>query len=288
MPLKVAFIGATGSLGRPVAIAMANAGFEVTALVRDEAAARRQLPESVRLITGDMKNPDSLRALLKDKDALHLNLSVKQQETESEWHTESHGLRLLLPLAADAGLKRISYIASLIMYYQGMNDFDWWVFRLKLDAVKMIKASGIPYSIFYPSTFMEAIVSQYKQGNRLLAAGESKFKQHFIASADYARQVVASYQHSNGNNDYVVQGPEAYTTDEALRIFMSNYAGAKLQLSKAPLGLIRFLGRFSQKLNYGWHILEAINNYPEKFEAQQTWDSLGKPTTTLAQFAAKA
>lgn len=285
MPLKLAFIGATGSLGKPVAIAMANAGIHVTALVRNEEAARHQLPESIKLIAGDMKNPDDLKKLLHGQEAMHLNLSIRQNERESEWHTESHGFRILLPLAADAGIQRVSYLASLIMRYQGMNDFNWWVFKLKMEAVKMIKASGIHYTIFYPSTFMEAITNQYKAGNRMLLSGESKYKQHFIAAADYAQQVVNSYKKPDGNKDYIVQGPEAYTTEEALHIFMNNYSKGKLQLSKAPPGLIRFLGKFSQKMNYGWHIIEALNNYPEKFEAEKTWSDLGKPTTTLADFA---
>ncbi len=33
------------------------------------------------------------------------------------------------------------------------------------------------------------------------------------------------------------------------------------------------------------HIIEALNNYPEKFEAQSTWNELGKPSITLKDFA---
>jgi uncharacterized protein YbjT (DUF2867 family) len=286
MPLKLAFIGATGSLGKPVAIAMVNAGFEVTALVRNEEAARKQLPASVKLITGDMKNPDDLRKFLHGQEALHLNLSIRQNESEPEWHTESHGLKLLIPLAADAGVQRISYLSALVMRYQGMNEFDWWVLKVKLEAARMIKDSGLHYTIFYPSTFMEAIPGQYKLGSRMVVSGESKFKQHFIAAADYAQQVVASYRKPDGNKEYVVQGPEAFTTDEAIAVFMKNYSKGKLSLTKAPPGLIRFLAKYSQKMNYGWHIIEALNNYPEKFEAEKTWNELGKPATTLEKFAA--
>ncbi len=75
----------------------------------------------------------------------------------------------------------------------------------------MIRASGIPSTIFYPSTFMEAIPTQYMQGRRLMIAGLSKHKQHFIASADYAQQVLNAIETNTGtdNKDYVIQGPEA-------------------------------------------------------------------------------
>jgi len=38
-------------------------------------------------------------------------------------------------------------------------------------------------------------------------------------------------------------------------------------------------------MNYGYHILEALNNYPEKMEAETTWQQLGKPKITLGEFS---
>jgi hypothetical protein len=48
------------------------------------------------------------------------------------------------------------------------------------------------------------------------------------------------------------------------------------------------LGAFNQKINYGAKIIDALNNYPEKFGAETTWAELGKPTVTLAEYARKA
>jgi hypothetical protein len=45
---------------------------------------------------------------------------------------------------------------------------------------------------------------------------------------------------------------------------------------------------FIAKANYGANIIYALNHYPEKFEAAESWEKLGKPTTTLAQYAQKA
>jgi uncharacterized protein YbjT (DUF2867 family) len=284
---NIAFIGATGLLGAPVARALADAGFNVTAMVRDPSAAQSRSLSNIRLVAGDMKNHVDIKKLLTGQDAVYLNLSIKQNEKARDWHTEREGLVSVLSIAREAGIRRIVYLSALVTRYAGMNDFSWWVFDVKHDAVKAIKGSGIPYTIFYPSTFMEAITTQYKQGSRLLLAGESKFPQYFIASQDYARQVVNALQNDNsGNKEYVVQGPEAFTTDAAVKEFAKHYTKASLKITRAPVGLIRFLGRFSQKFNYGFHILEALNNYPEKFEATNTWEELGKPTISLRQFAA--
>ena len=55
---------------------------------------------------------------------------------------------------------------------------------------------------------------------------------------------------------------------------------------KAPLAPIKVLGMFNQRMNYLYNICEALNKFPEKFESQKTWDELGKPPTTLANYAA--
>ncbi len=280
---KIAVIGASGMLGWPVAKALADAGFEVTALIRSSKNIRPY--PNLNWVEGDLRNPASLQRLLIGKDAVHLNLSVKQTEKETDWHPEGQGLENVLQVCRAEHVKHITYLSSLIMNYQDLNSFDWWVFRLKQRAVETIRNSGISATVFYPSTFMETLVHQYKAGPFMLLAGESKYKQYFIAAEDYAQQVVQLYKlNLNGFHEYTVQGQEAFTTDEAVTIFKRNTA-AKLITLRAPLGLLKFYGRFIQKMNYGYHILEALNNYPEKMEAETTWQQLGKPKITLGEFS---
>jgi len=283
---KIAVLGATGLLGRPVTLTLAKAGYEVTTLVRDPAQARKVFGKEVKIFPGDMRSDTDLQKFLKDQNKIYLNLSVKPTERKSDWHSESNGLKSLLPIAKEAGIQRVFYLSSLIQRYQGMNGFNWWVLKIKSDAVGMIRSSGIPSTIFYPSTFMEAITTQYMQGRRLMIAGRSKHKQHFIAVADYASQVVTAVETNTGSDkDYVIQGPESYLTNEALDVFKNHYTKNKLSISSAPVALLRMMGMFNQKMNYGYNIIEALNNYPEKFEAEQTWAELGKPKVTLKEFA---
>jgi hypothetical protein len=54
---------------------------------------------------------------------------------------------------------------------------------------------------------------------------------------------------------------------------------------RLPIGPFRLLRPVAPRFRYGYEIINALNNYPEKFEAQKTWDELGKPATTLREFA---
>jgi hypothetical protein len=125
------------------------------------------------------------------------------------------------------------------------------------------------------------------QGKKLAMIGTSRAPMWFIAAEDYAKQVSRSFaKGDNSNYEYAIQGPEAFTFDEATKIFIENYSKTKLSAIKAPVRLMKFLGNFSPQMDYAWHICEALNKYPEKFESETSWKELGKPEIRLKEYAA--
>jgi hypothetical protein len=279
---KIAIIGSTGMLGQPVTKAFIDAGFEVSLLVRNSDKAKTLFGSKVRIVKGDVKDTDSLKQLLSGQDAVYLNLSVTQTSGEKEFQSEREGLKNILQVAKACDIKRIGYLSSLVQFYTGIN---WWALDLKKDAVKQIKQSGLVYSIFYPSTFMESFdKGAYRQGNMISLAGTSNYPMYLIAGVDYAKQVVKAFENNNGNHEYVVQGQEGFIADDAAKLFVDNYKLAKVKVAKLPYGLLKFFGRFSKKFNYAANIVDALNNYPEKFEAEKTWQDLGKPQTRFIDY----
>jgi uncharacterized protein YbjT (DUF2867 family) len=272
-------------LGQPVARELTRAGFELTLLGRDTEKLEKFSP-NIRTVKADVFDQDSLVAAMNDQDIVYANLSITQTSGKADPQTEKEGLKNIIYAAKETGIKRLGYISSLIKNYRGMNGFNWWAFDVKHTAVDAIKHSGIPYSVFYPSTFMETIDRQMMQGGRIMLAGKSEAPMWFIAAKDFGVQVAWAFKKAGDNNqEYPVQGPEPFTFDEAARIFISNYK-KKITTLKMPLLPLKFLGKLSNKLNYSANICEALNKYPEKFESEKTWNDLGKPSTTLADYAA--
>ena len=272
-------------LGKPVAAELIKSGYDVSLLARDIVKMQQLFP-NYKIIKGDVFDKASIITAMKGMDAVYCNLSVVQTSNEKDLQTEREGLDNIILASKETGIKRLAYVSSLVHLYEGMNDFSWWAFRIKKEAVQKIKASGTPFTIFYPSTFMETFPFQMLRGNKIALLGNSLFPMWFIAASDYAKQVAKSFQIAgNENKEYTIQGPEAFTFNEAAKIFARNYTKAKLKPLKAPAGLMKFLGNFSQRLNYGWHICEALNKYPEKFESEITWKELGIPSVTLVDYA---
>jgi uncharacterized protein YbjT (DUF2867 family) len=281
--MNIAVLGATGLIGKPVTQQLLDAGFAVTILARHPDQAQVMFPKA-RVVQADLRNPASIRAGLEGQQALYLSLSVKQSEKSSDFHTETDGMKTVIEAARQVGVQRIGYLSSLVMRYQGINGFSWWVFDVKHEAVRLLKESGIPTTIFYPSTFMESFQMQTK-GPFVALGGSSAVKLWFIAGADFGEQVVQAFQQmGDQNRDYVIQGPEAHTYEAAAHLF-AQHSRKKLWVLNMPVSVLKFFGRFNQTMNYGGYILDAMNNYPERFEATQTWNDLGKPGLTIQEFA---
>jgi len=282
---KILFIGASGMLGKPVALELLRAGFKLTLLARDVEKMQKLFPNAP-VAKGDVFDIASLEAAMVGQETVYLNLSVAQSSKKNEPQSEREGINNIIEAAKKTGIKRIVYLSSLIKNYEGMNGFNWWAFQIKHAAVNAIKKSGLNYSIFYPSTFMECLDKQMLQGTRIMLAGKSEAPMWFIAGKDYGVQVAwALKKAGDSNQEYVVQGLEPFTSDEAAKVFIEN-AKSDIKIMRAPLAPLKYIGIFNQRMNYAYHICEALNKYPEKFESENTWNDLGKPSTTLAEYIA--
>jgi len=282
---KILFIGASGMLGKPVALELLRAGFPVTLLARDVEKMQKLFPKT-SVVKGDVFDITSLEASMAGQEIIYLNLSVAQSSKKNEPQPEREGVNNIIEAAKKASVKRIVYLSSLIKNYEGMNGFSWWAFQIKHEAVNAIKKSGLNYSIFYPSTFMECLDKQMLQGTRIMLAGKSEAPMWFIAGKDYGVQVAWAMKKAGENNqEYAVQGLEPFTSDEAAKVFIEN-TKSKIKIMRAPLAPLKYIGIFNQRMNYAYHICEALNKYPEKFESENTWNDLGKPSTTLAEYIA--
>jgi len=283
---KIAIIGATGMVGKPVTQQLLKSGFDLTILSRKPAKAKELFP-SVPIIEADVFDPLSLVKALEHQEIVYISLGPSRKDSRTDIMPEREGINNIIDASKHLGLKRIVLLSSLVQNYEGMNGFNWWIFDMKIKAVEAIKSSGIPYTIFYPSSFMETIPRDLIKGNKLMLTSGSVAPMWFIAGDDYGRQVAKALSNAgNSNQEYSIQGPTAYDWEQAAKIIVANYK-VPLKIMRAPVGLLKFFGNFSKFVNYAAHICEALNKYPEKFESENTWRDLGKPEITLSEYIKK-
>ena len=276
-------VGATGMLGLPVTRALAAAGYEVSALARQGG---KGLPEGVRIVRGDLFEPARIEAALAGQDAVYLNLAIPPTALETDPSTEREGLHGLLAAARKAGIKRVVALSPLVKDMEGRDGFSWWVFRVKKEAERAIVESGIPYTIFRASSFLENLCGGMRRGKAINLAGKAQHPMWYIGGDDYGRMVARALSlPTSENRIYVAQGPEPLLPEDLARRFIAAYEQEKLQLQSAPLGILKAIGWFSRPMAFTAKLLDALNLYPETFQAQSTWDELGPPTTTVESYA---
>ncbi|HEX9601703.1 MAG TPA: NAD(P)H-binding protein [Mariniflexile sp.] len=286
MSKKITVIGATGMIGNPVTKELLKAGFEITALVRNVVKAKQIFPiGKIHFVNGDLQNIEEISEALKNADAVYISISSSPNDKEYEFNPEMHGFENILSALKISSVKQVGFLSSfLARNYAG----DWWVMNAKKQAINKIKKCGIPYTIFYPSNLMENLNGGMRDGNKINIIGKSTEKAWWIAGEDLGKIVAKSFETEKAlNKEYSVQGLEAMTTLEATNAYIENYTKEKLKIAKLPMGMAKFLSLFVKPLKFVVPLIDTMNNNKETFEAQQTWDELGKPTITVEKFARK-
>jgi uncharacterized protein YbjT (DUF2867 family) len=107
--MRVLVTGATGFVGRRLVPALVDAGHEVTALVRD--AGRYDPPPGVRVVVGDLLDPDSFAAAL-DVDAAYYLVHSMTARDDFEAR-DRRAARNFADAASAAGVGRVIYLGGL-------------------------------------------------------------------------------------------------------------------------------------------------------------------------------
>jgi uncharacterized protein YbjT (DUF2867 family) len=273
-------------IGIPVTRELVKAGFNVTALVRNPEKAKQIFPNGVNFIKGDIEDKNSILNSLKDADSLYINISTKPTDKEHKFNPEMQGIDNILDSVKKSNIKQIVYLSSfLARNYVG----NWWVMNAKKDGISKIKSCGIPYTIFYPSNFMENFASgMIRNGKITVPKASVNNKAWWIAGEDFGKIVSASFNTENAKNkEYPVQGLEGLTMEEAARKYATAYTKNKLSVGTMPFGFMKLLGVFIPQMNFISKLMGVMLNNLETFESQQTWNELVKPTVTLNDFAKK-
>lgn len=149
MTRRVLVLGGTGSVGREVVAALVDRGTAVRVLTRDPESARRRVPEAAELVSGDVADPASLSRALNGATAVILNHGAPYGG--GDYRGVDYGAIPNL-LEALAGRSMPIALMSAIGVTGPLRHFgdvlDW-----KLRAERLLRVSGLPYTIVRPGWF---------------------------------------------------------------------------------------------------------------------------------------
>ncbi len=278
---RILVVGGTGMLGEPVARQLQMDGFGVRILSRSPKQARAKFGANFEIYEGDVQDAVSLSHALEGCAGVHVNL--KGGPTPEDYDRIEHqGTRAVARAAKQAQVRQITYLSGYTI--QEKNALSPSTIA-KFKAEQAVRASGIPYTIFRATWFVESL-PDFVQGKWGLVIGKQAHRLHWLAASDYAQMVSRSYQTPDAlNKELYIFGPRAFTMAEALKTYC-RIVDPRVRVATIPTWLLSLLGRitFNVELQSIAELLAYYDKIGEEGDPREANELLGAPTTTLQQW----
>jgi uncharacterized protein YbjT (DUF2867 family) len=278
----ILIVGATGTVGDPVARRLLRDGFAVRLLTRDVARARNRFGPEFECLAGEVGDRASLGRALDGCAGAHVSLNGGSDRAALE-RVELRGTAAVAELAVRHGVRHLTYVSGYLARQElAAEHFES---RIKLEAEQAIRQSGVPFTIFKPTYFMETL-PRHVQGRRAVAIGRRQPALHMVAGDDFGRMVAAAFRTPEAaGRELFVQGPEALTIPDALRVYCSMVEPDK-KVVTLPLPVMAVTDRLFMggKLRRTIDLMRLMGRVGEVGDPTETSRILGAPTTTLARW----
>lgn len=289
---QISIIGATGNLGVPVVKNLVARGYQVNAIVRNREKAKAlfgKMPQ-VQLSEANLQDVNALKTALKKTEYLYLSLSTQTTNLNIPFAAEREGVANIMAALDKDSTKQIISLSGLGAFdnRQDTEKFNFIPNIIRKQGQKLIKESGIPYTILHCTWFADSFVL-YRRNNIYSVIGDTKNPIFFTNCYDYSRHL----DHAVANSDaffkeFPVQGNEGLKHPEAAAAFLSVFS-ENTKVKPMPGWIFGLLGLFKKEMKFLKHLSDYFNQTNETFLAQEcgTYKTLGRPTLSLKQYAEK-
>lgn len=280
-------VGATGQLGGEVINYALQSGFRVRALVRRTSKYAHLKQKNIEIVFGDLRNYSSLVAACDGVSYVVATANAVAPTVKSSFQEdEVTGYQNLIQACGTKGVQQFVLISLASMAAQRAHRYlsKVPIMRSKYEIEQMLMQSGLNYSIFRASLFMDdyfslmgcniPLVGEVSATlNRLtgykgviirtfghlveklgiaLVPGNKNNKYNFIAVKDAAELLVDSIRDLNCiNKILIVGGPQEQTWEDVGRIY-GELLKKKIRVIAIPTWLPRYLRFLFQPFSEFW------------------------------------
>jgi len=282
MAWNMLVIGGTGMLGEPVARRLASGGYRVRVLSRNPDRVAARFAGVCDIVRGDVDDQGSLAQAMSGCVGVHLSL-----DGAGDWDLERRGAAAVAALAPKASVQRITMISGASV----CPENAWFpMTRAKLAAEDALRASGVPFSVFRCSMFMEMLI-RFVRSDKALIMGRQPRPWRWIAAEDYAAMVARAYELPEAaGKTFHIRGPQALTVEQALRVYQKLCA-PRAKLTHVPFWVLQIMalapGRRELR-RVGLPIMRYFSKVQEVGDPTEAEAMLGAPETTLEAWCRKS
>lgn len=230
--------GATGRLGGSIARKLLEQGRPIRILVRQGSSYDDLLAAGAQAVTGDLKDPPSLRIACAGVDAVITTAnSLGRGGDDTVESVDLLGNRNLVDAAAAEGVDRFVFTSVL-----GASTLSPAPFiRAKAETEQRLGESGMSWTALQPDAFMDTWIPMVVGGPALAGqpvtiVGEGGRRHSFVAMRDVAAYAVAALDHPDpASRTLPLGGPQALTWQDIVDEF-ARELGRPVALQAVPPG----------------------------------------------------
>lgn len=153
---------------------------------------------------------------------------------------------------------------------------------------KLIKESGIAYTILHCSWFADSFVF-YQRNNIYSVVGDTQNPIYFTNCYNFSVHIANAVANPDAlYREFPVQGNEGMKHPEAAKLFFSVFS-ENTKVKPLPSWLIAVLAVFKKEMKFLKHMADYFDDFKETPLAELcgTYDVLGQPTLSLTEYAKK-
>lgn len=261
--MNIFLTGSTGYVGKRILSTLINSNYTVSVLLRNESVNKipDQFMPNLRIIKGDVANPDSYAGKLSDCDAIiYLPGLIREFPKRGITFKQIHftSVKNIIDSANREGVKRF-----LLMSANGVKpNASTQYLRTKYDAEEYLKQSGLRWTIFRPSVifgdenkkvknFISVIIDLLNQMPffvPIIGNGEYRFQP--ISIQNVADAFVKSLELDNSiGKIYSLCGKKVFTYNQLVDLIL-NLSGKKKLKLHIPTWKMKLLAKLFDK--YEW------------------------------------
>lgn len=263
--MTLLILGGTGTLGRQIVRKALENGFQVRCIVRNKRVANFLKEWGAELVYGDLVLPETLPLSFQGVTAIIDASTTKSEDNNELLNIDWYGKLILIELSKYISIQRFIFLSIL-----NSENYPYiTLMKMKYGIEKLLKNSGIPFTIFKYAGFFQALINQYAipilEQKPILTTLESPTIS-YIDTQDAAFFCIKSLSLKETKNKVFSTGSSQAWKSNEIIILCEKLSGQKANTQIVPIILLRIIRQitgffeWSLKISDRLAFIEVLNN----------------------------
>ena len=249
-------VGATGTLGRQVALHALEKGYKVRCLVRSYKRAAFLKEKGAELVPGDLCEPETLLPALEGVTAV-IDAATARHTESSIKDVDWEGQVALIQAAKAAGVERFIFFSIL-----NAEKFPHVpLMEIKRCTELFLAESGLNYTILRPCGFMQNLIGEYAipvLEKQAVYVTSKSAPVAYMDTQDIAKFAIRALEVPETEKQvFPVVGTRTWSEDEIIRL-CERLSGQDAKVTRLPLNFLRTVRQLARFFQWGWNLADRM------------------------------